>query len=107
MVELVALGPFTRLAVQVAPEVSAETVAMVALALPTTPIPTEQTPGMRAPEEAEAKVALRHLFREAPAEMAETLALLATVASPPLVVMAATLEMVEVVVVVDMEEARL
>lgn len=107
MVEKVELGPFTRLVVPVAPEVSAETVAMVALALPTTPIPTEQTPEMRAPADGAELVALPHLLREAPAEMAETLALLATVASPPLVVMAATLEMVEVVVVVDMEEARL
>lgn len=107
MVELVELGPFTLLVVQVAPEVSAETVAMVALALPTTPIPTEQTPGMRAPVDGAELVALRHLFREVPAEMAETLALLATAALPRLVVMAETLEMVELADRVAVAEIRL
>jgi hypothetical protein len=107
MVEKVELGPFTLLVVQVAPEVSAETVAMVALALPTTPIPTEQTPEMRAPADGAELVARRHLLREAPAELAETLALLATVASPPLVVMAATLEMVEMAEPAAMVEIRL
>ena len=107
MVELVELEPFTLLVVQVAPEVSAETVAMVAMALPTTPTPTEQTPGMRDSVDTAARVALRHLLREVPAEMAETLALLATVVLPQLVVMAETLEMVQMADRVAMVEIRL
>ena len=107
MVEKVELGPFTLSVVQVALEVSAETVAMVALALPTTPIPTEQTPEMRAPADGAELVALPHLLREAPAEMAETLALLATVASPLQEVMAGTLEMVEMADRVATAEIRL